>query len=40
NENLRAVADHCEYLTDIIERLTSDNDYERGNKSLASVRLF
>ncbi|CAF4084750.1 unnamed protein product [Rotaria sp. Silwood2] len=40
NENLHAVADHCEYLTDIIEKLTSEDNIERANKSSACVRLF
>ncbi|CAF1507619.1 unnamed protein product [Adineta steineri] len=40
NDNLRAVADHCEYLTDIIEKLTSEDDNENAKKSSVCVRLF
>ncbi|CAF0880715.1 unnamed protein product [Rotaria sp. Silwood1] len=40
NENLRAVADHCEYLTDIIEKLTSEDNIESANTSSVRVRLF
>jgi len=40
NDNLRAIADHCEYLTDIIEKLTSEEKSEPTNKSSVCVRLF
>ncbi|CAF1040108.1 unnamed protein product [Rotaria sordida] len=40
NENLRAVADHCEYLTDIIEKLTSEDNIQNENKSSVRGRLF
>ncbi|UJR20880.1 hypothetical protein I4U23_023989 [Adineta vaga] len=40
NNNLREVADHCEYLTDIIEKLTSEDENEDKKKSSVCVRLF
>ncbi|CAF0933616.1 unnamed protein product [Adineta ricciae] len=40
NNNLRVVADHCEYLTDIIEKLTSEDENETKKKSSVCVRLF